>query len=85
MSSMYEVLSSLLKDLLPADSNYVFKQIRETDEEIKFILVIDEKLENNFSYKKTTIAELLTSIINDEQSVFTKKANIEVEVYDGSE
>ncbi|QBQ07537.1 hypothetical protein SGLAD_v1c03380 [Spiroplasma gladiatoris] len=80
--TLYEIINEYLEFALPSDSTYIFKKQIETNEEYKYILLIDENLSMTKLFKKNTFLNNLITALNLEFSKYEKKVSIDLEVYD---
>ncbi|AUB31407.1 hypothetical protein [Spiroplasma floricola] len=81
MKDIFKILDELLKNIIPVEIKYVFKEKYETDQKYEFILLIEKRDSILFKDKKTeNLAESITNICNSQASTFSKKIAIDLEV-----
>ncbi|WP_339021511.1 hypothetical protein [Spiroplasma endosymbiont of Atherix ibis] len=80
MKNVFKTLEEFLKNIIPSEIKYVFKEKYETDQKYEFILVIEKKDFILFKDKKLNLIESVTNICNSQASTFLKKIVIDLEV-----
>ena len=85
MNVAYEILSNILRDVLPKNSNYIFQPKAEFENSYSFILVIEDYPNNQDFLKNSKLLSIIQKALNLKLSVIDKPVDIEVEVFDESD